>query len=740
MIETDAFIKVDLYNQLAMEYSNVDSINTAKFAQKAIELAKEIRYPEAEIDAIFHIAWVNTKRRSYQKALELFNDVLERSSSIKYEKGEANGLLGLSVSNFDIGKYKAALDYAERALMISLKIDYKYGIALSYNQMGIIYVQRGESSKALEYFAQASLVEEETGDIVQIDLYNRKGVAYAVQGDLNRALNAFFKSVQIEEQMENVLGLTGSYNNIGVLFYQMKNYDKAVEYYRQALGLFREIDDISGIATVLNNIGVTYEEIGAYDSAKVYFENAIEVAEPIDFMRLLGWSYDGLSKVHQAFGQLDQGEEFAVKAIEVRSKLGRNINLAQSYNTIGNNFLLQKNYSDALSNFELSSTLCEEIGSALHHKDALLGISKCYEALEQYEKAHSNHVRYKAIDDSLRNKENIQKMTRLEAEFQFQKERDSISFLQEREALAFQLKIDQKNGEQRILYISLSLILLLLLVTLYLFYVSLRANKKLNLLNDEINHQNIEIKNQRDSLKKLNGAKTRFFSIISHDLRSPIANLIGYSELIKNQMTQLTSGKGNEELEVMYGHMQGASKRILNLLDGLLKWALKEEGMIPYQPEKLKLKELVKTSFSTHSLYAISKDIKLEEALKDETQVWADKNSLLTIIRNLIGNALKFTGKGGTVKVYSTDHEDVNWVNIHIQDTGIGISKENITKLFKLEENVIVEGTSGELGTGLGLNMVSDFIKLNGAQIKVESTEGEGSTFIISIPCEAPLT
>lgn len=261
-------------------------------------------------------------------------------------------------------------------------------------------------------------------------------------------------------------------------------------------------------------------------------------------------------------------------------------------------------------------------------------------------------------------------------------------------------------------------------------------DKKVSERTQELEEQKKELQNAKDHLEKLNKTKTRFFSIISHDLRGPMSVLIGFNVLIRDHLKRTYNIQNDFKLDEITGYLEKTANQLLQLLDGLLKWALKEEGMMPYHPTNIELRGAVEEIIEVIRPQAIAKKIQINSFFDDEeVYIWADKNSLMTILRNLTSNAMKFTPEKGniTIEVEKLDKK----VRIDVIDTGIGISEEKMEYLFDVNESKVSKGTKGEKGTGLGLNLVKDFVKMNGGEITVESRVGKGSKFSVFLPTES---
>lgn len=228
-------------------------------------------------------------------------------------------------------------------------------------------------------------------------------------------------------------------------------------------------------------------------------------------------------------------------------------------------------------------------------------------------------------------------------------------------------------------------------------------------------------------LKAANAAKDRFFSIISHDLKGPFNGLVGISDLLVEEFDQLTK----EEMLPLIEGLKNSSRTGYRLLQQLLEWARAQTGRIEYAPAKVDLKLLAEETQSLLSEQARAKQIELVLDLPEGATGWGDKNMLLTVLRNLTSNAIKFSHPGSTVRLEAQKIE-MGW-QVCVADQGVGMDDAARQKLFKLDTPLSTEGTSGEEGTGLGLLLVHEFIKRHEGQLWVESTPGQGSQFYFTL-------
>jgi PAS domain S-box-containing protein len=250
----------------------------------------------------------------------------------------------------------------------------------------------------------------------------------------------------------------------------------------------------------------------------------------------------------------------------------------------------------------------------------------------------------------------------------------------------------------------------------------------------ELKEAAAEIMLKNKQLQNLNIEKDKFFSIISHDLRSPFNGFLGLTQIIAEDLPKLTMS----EVKDIVVSMRNSAANLFRLLENLLEWAKMQQGLIPFEPKVVKLLPVVQECISILSESARKKDIEISGDIPDDLEVFADINLLQTVIRNLVSNALKFTQKGGKV-AFTAKYCDHKSVEISVKDNGIGMSKERIENLFRLDVKTNRKGTEGEPSSGLGLLLCKEFIEKHGGMLWVESNpdglpEDKGSVFYFTLP------
>jgi len=251
-------------------------------------------------------------------------------------------------------------------------------------------------------------------------------------------------------------------------------------------------------------------------------------------------------------------------------------------------------------------------------------------------------------------------------------------------------------------------------------------------VNTELKGLSEQLQESNQALQKLNADKDKFFSIVAHDLRGPFTPLLGNAELLKEMAEELPRQQIREISESI--HRSG--NWVLDLLDNLLHWSRLQMGRMEYSPETINLQMIATKTVNLLTENANHKGITLQNSVSPHNTVYADEYMLDTVIRNLTSNALKFTPTNGTITINAQRNADTppNMLEVSVADTGVGISSDDLDKLFKIDVQHTTSGTAKEQGTGLGLVLCKEMVEMNGGQIWIESILNEGTTVKFTVP------
>lgn len=261
---------------------------------------------------------------------------------------------------------------------------------------------------------------------------------------------------------------------------------------------------------------------------------------------------------------------------------------------------------------------------------------------------------------------------------------------------------------------------------------SFHSAREITFKNKELSELNISLElkvNERTKqLFEIVATKDKFFSIIAHDLKNPFNALMGFSSLLIDNFDDYND---EEKLDLIQT-MSDASENAYKLLENLLEWSRSQTGSLKREPEEIRIDTITNDTIAVLENAALNKKISLHTSISDNLIAFADANMITTVIRNLISNSIKYTLSGGEIKIYSSIENKM--IKMTIEDNGVGIRKQDLDKLFRIDVNFSTNGTSSETGTGLGLILCKEFVEQNEGKIWAESELGIGSKFSFTLP------
>ena len=602
---------------------------------------------------------------------------------------------------------------------------------------------------AIFYGKKALILSKKTGyKKGMADSYRNIGRANTISGNYMKSFDLFYKALAINERMNDSLSMGKNYASIGIVHFYQEDFDKALSYCKKALKIYKTENYEIGLARIYNNIGLIYSDFNKLDSAEIYYNKTIEFAQKTGDLKIETSALGNIARNYMIKNNFKKAVKILLKMPE-KEKLINNktilsityANIAIAYLNIGDKEINQnkKNvfYVNSLKYNKMALENAVQLNSNSLRAYAYQGLTDVYKAMHDYKNAFESLEHLSSLNDSIFNQEKTEAIANTEAKYKNEKKQLIIENLQ-KEKRADDAIIQKKNTIILVIIIGFLAVLVLSLF-LYKLY---RSKKQALILLDEKNKdillQKEEIAAQRDKiseiafeLKKTNRTKNKLFSIIAHDLKNPFQGIIGFSEMIKKQAEK----KNLEEIAKFSDYIFNVSKQTYKLLDNLLNFTRSQIGLIKYYPEIFSVKKIVEEGILLAQSNAKVKGVKLINEINNTIKVYADESMMNTVFRNLISNAVKFTKKGGFVKVTAetTNNEAV----IKIIDNGIGIKETDIPKLFKADLNFSTFGTQNEKGTGLGLVVCKDFIVKNGGTVSVESKVGEGSIFTVILPLKS---
>jgi len=541
------------------------------------------------------------------------------------------------------------------------------------------------------------------------------GQAYMAKGEYQTALRYLLGALKVSQNVPRnnravLYGILGGlYNKLNEPGKMRTSYLSAIEEYRKGM----QHSDSLGMATILINMAESYFDQGINDSSLFYYDKARVLCESLgldQFQKIID-GYVGL--VYADLNEYDKAEPRLLVAIEAVRNFGDVLSLTTYLNQLGKVYLETNRTQEAQNRLEQSLEIAMENGLKEQIRDASRLLSDVYMHTHEFEKSLTYYKQYETYKDSIENVATVKAMADMRTEYEVGQKQAELDLM------------TAQHRIERIVMIGISILALVLVILAMIIYKYYRSKARVNAI---LETQKELLENQKQELEALNETKDKFFSIVSHDLRGPVSSFFGISRMIK----YLVKSKETNQLLEIADDIDQSVERLSNLLDNLLSWATQQRGHIPYVPEKISAKSLADDLVKTLANMAKGKSINLQANVDEEIELWADRNTSMTIIRNLVNNSLKFTPEGGQVTI-SAEKEDDQAV-IKVRDTGVGIPAEKLENIFTLQDKKSTYGTSGEKGLGLGLQLVHEFVLLNQGEISVTSEEGKGTTFTVKLP------
>ncbi|MEC7754503.1 MAG: tetratricopeptide repeat-containing sensor histidine kinase [Bacteroidota bacterium] len=640
---------------------------------------------------------------------------------IAFEKAP-NDTIKLNTAKQLFGRYvyskvDSAIFYAEQVMALGETLANPKHKSTGVQYLGIAYTIKGDFEQAANYMQQNLDYYTRIGDSLNMAYtLNNLGVNFLYAEDWLLSSQNFLQSVRIKEDLvaRGAIGskeadLASTLLNVAITYDNQSDTSQAAKYFTLALNEARMVKDSLNAAKAQNGLGNLALTRKNYEQALLYFKSIEPVFAGQNDLFSLGKLYNNMALCYAELNNTNELMTYAKRATEVNKEIGNEQSEGLALMYLGLGYLKMNRFGEAIE----TSAKALSIGQRLNTKALMAGSYKnlyeAYAAVGNYTKAYEYSLLFQQTDKDLYSLERAEQIEKLSAQYEAEKREAQILQLNQEKALQT-LALEKANSERNLLLALLASALILAALIIY-FYRKIALSKK------QLNQKNAE-------LERLNKTKDRFFAIISHDLRSHISAFQSSGRLMKHYM----AGKDTHKLETLGKELDKSAHNIGHLLDNLLQWSIDQLHGYEPKPQPLSLKAVALELIQIYEPQALAKGLSIHSTIDDNHKVMADRGSLFVVMRNLLANAIKFTEQG-RVQLFSSIEE--NWVVLGVQDSGIGIPALMQAELFSINEQKIRRGTQNEKGTGLGLHLVHEFVRMNGGKVAVRSEPYEGSTFLV---------
>lgn len=620
---------------------------------------------------------------------------------------------------------------------------------------------------------------------IAVELEDRKAVAhvltyfgnnYRAIGLYSKALESHLEAYDIAMELDNDTMSIFSLNDAGNIYYDMKQYGEALERYRDALAISQDQGFSYGKSVSLNNIGLVYKRLGIHDSALAYHKRGLKVRETLQDPYFIGHSliyigedYVNLRQYDNAINTLSKALEALQHSHDIALYANALIKMSDVYNArheVNHTLMLYRQIDSTLTTHNQYLLLSEhkvrmgrlhEQQGDLRKADSLylqgIAIAKqnnlILQQLDALDKKIQLHIDQREYDqalhylqahnetsDKLDQEAYTQRMNLVEAQHKAKQKEKELLALSQVSALQ-QKALAAQRVKNNALFGIIAILMILGLLIFWAFLQKAKNNKELLTKNAIIQQQKQEIettfsrlKEAKEEAEKYSHAKTDFVSNLSHEIRTPMNAIVGLTELLLENKY-----RSKEDTKCLYS-IQNSADHLVTILNDVLDLAKVEAGKLTLSMAPFSIARL-----SENLVYAmkqrINKPVLLSAEVEESVPHWivGDETRLYQVLSNLISNAIKFTAKG-SVKLHISQlfaSETSTTLKCKVADTGIGMSENQLKKIFQRFEQASDEIFKHYGGSGLGLNIAQKLIHIHGGSLQVESTPGIGTTFYFVI-------
>ncbi len=631
----------------------------------------------------------------------------------KSDTSKAKILLDLANRTFR-SDIKSGIDFAEKSLALSEKKKFPFGLMNATSSLQRFYLLNGKYDDSEKYAKQALEYALEFKDSTRIaSAYSNLGNVASRKGNQEEAFKFGLKGLEIHEQLGDENGQAKILSNLGNYLWYAGQGKEALPYFERSLALKRKIGDVRRQASTLNSLGNLYDELGEPEKALDALNQAIEINQKVGNSFGLSINYTTAGIIYDGQKDYLKAQEFHEKALQISREIGDIEGEAINSENLGNNLAKQQKYRQAVVYLKEALRIAKRENYTNQKVSILKTLGEIYKQAGDFEKASEYAFQYAFLQDSLNQAKNQQSLAEMKTKYEAEQKNQQIELLTQSNEIQ-ELNIQK----QRVWSYSLLAILALVAILAFVLWKQYQLKLKTSQLLAEKNKE----------LETLNATKDKLFAIIAHDLKNPLSAFRTITSSLSENLLEISK----EEIEYFLKSLESSANQLYGLLQNLLSWSISQINQLPYEPESLKIQTVVESNFALLSANANEKSISLSHELSETDLVFADRSMLRTILRNFIGNAIKFTLQNGEIKVFAQSNKENT--RIEVADNGMGISESDLKKLFRIEEDITKIGNSPEKGTGLGLVLCQELAQKMNGRVGATSELGKGSVFYVEIP------
>lgn len=640
----------------------------------------------SKVDTSVSIIKLLFKTEDYSKALKFIKQSEKLAKELDYKKGLAEITYYKAKIHYQEGQNQMAISEFKNAKTLFTTIKDTITVAKINSNLGFIEIENGNYKAGLSH-ALSAIQELEKRSLFDDLSANYESLANAYQNAnvVDKAITYYIKKIEVDNKTNNAKGLIATNKKLGDIYTSKKNYNQAISYYESALGYAGNYDETSR-ANILPYLGNAYLMDKDYKTSARYLLESINLNRRFDNQEGVLIALNSLGELYLKQNRLNTAQEQLLEASNLSRLLNNDEQLLKNYRLMTTLDSIKGDFDNAYVWQSQYYNLKEKIDADKNKKSAIINID--------------------TLDDSTAEVDNI------------------ILPVTTNDTVVSKKKYDKF----KLIFYALLAAFAVVLTFFVLFYLKrnnrLKYTRELEAKNKKIELQNEAILEQSKHLENINKVKDKLFSIVSHDLKDSLTSTKGFIDLLKEG--QLTQDEFHSLLPELSENANNASLLLFNLLN----WSKSQMQSLEPKPTLFDIQEVFAEKVKLMDQKFDAKGVKLiDKTLRDF--VYADRSMIEIVIQNLLANAVKFCNRGDLITI--TNQISNGKSIISIEDTGVGITKENQSKLFG-NNTFTTRGTNKEKGTRLGLTICRELVDLNNGKIWVESELNIGSTFYIELP------